>query len=145
MAARSTMLSCLALGGHAKLHRARGWKPKFFPWSMTQRPYAATVMRGRLVVRDNPGVTPPDKALGRELREGSFMADPAHVLVGLFAGLQPTPFGAFLTQRDRRHGPAEPDGEDLEDLGVSIVGHRRKLLHAIAALRADTEPKTAPV
>jgi class 3 adenylate cyclase len=32
----------------------------------------------------------------------------------------------------------------LKDLGV-IVGHRRKLLDAIAALRADTEPKTAPV
>ena len=27
--------------------------------------------------------------------------------------------------------------EDLKDLGVSIVGHRRKLLDAIAALRAD--------
>ena len=27
--------------------------------------------------------------------------------------------------------------EDLRDLGVSIVGHRRKLLDAIAALRAD--------
>jgi hypothetical protein len=26
--------------------------------------------------------------------------------------------------------------EDLKDLGVSIVGHRRKLLDAIAALRA---------
>jgi hypothetical protein len=35
-------------------------------------------------------------------------------------------------------------GEDLKDLGVSIVGHRPKLLDAIAALRADTEPKTAP-
>jgi class 3 adenylate cyclase len=34
--------------------------------------------------------------------------------------------------------------EDLKDLGVSTVGHRRKLLDAIAALRADTEPKTAP-
>ena len=34
--------------------------------------------------------------------------------------------------------------EELKDLGVSIVGHRRKLLHAIAALPADTEPKTAP-
>jgi class 3 adenylate cyclase/predicted ATPase len=34
--------------------------------------------------------------------------------------------------------------EDLKDLGVSIVGHRRKLLNAIAALGADTEPKTAP-
>jgi class 3 adenylate cyclase len=28
--------------------------------------------------------------------------------------------------------------EDLKDLGVSIVGHRRKLLNAIAALRTDT-------
>src|SRR4051812_18327310 len=27
--------------------------------------------------------------------------------------------------------------EDLKDLGVSIVGHRRKLLDAIAALRID--------
>jgi hypothetical protein len=27
---------------------------------------------------------------------------------------------------------------------VLPVGHRRKLLDAIAALRADTEPKTAP-
>jgi hypothetical protein len=26
--------------------------------------------------------------------------------------------------------------EDLKDLGVSVVGHRRKLLDAIAALRA---------
>jgi class 3 adenylate cyclase len=34
--------------------------------------------------------------------------------------------------------------KDLKDLGVSIVGHRRKLLDAIAALGADTEPKTAP-
>ncbi len=33
--------------------------------------------------------------------------------------------------------------EDLKDLGVGIVGHRRKLLDAIAALRADTET-TAP-
>ena len=29
--------------------------------------------------------------------------------------------------------------EDLKDLGVSIVGHRRKLLDAIAALRADAK------
>src|ERR1043166_4816612 len=41
--------------------------------------------------------------------------------------------------------------EDLKDLGVSIVGHRRKLLDAIAALRNDTSApgpsidlKTAP-
>jgi hypothetical protein len=31
--------------------------------------------------------------------------------------------------------------EDLKDLGVGIVGHRRKLLDAIATLRADASPK----
>jgi SAM (Sterile alpha motif) domain-containing protein/adenylate/guanylate cyclase family protein len=31
--------------------------------------------------------------------------------------------------------------EDLKDLGVGIVGHRRKLLEAIAALRADASAK----
>src|SRR6516162_9095969 len=31
--------------------------------------------------------------------------------------------------------------EDLKDLGVSVVGHRRKLLDAIAALRADAGAK----
>src|SRR5436309_33991 len=30
--------------------------------------------------------------------------------------------------------------EDLKDLGVVVVGHRRKLLDAIAALRADAKP-----
>jgi SAM domain (Sterile alpha motif) len=34
--------------------------------------------------------------------------------------------------------------EDLKDLGVGIVGHRRKLLDAIAALRADASAKVAP-
>ena len=34
--------------------------------------------------------------------------------------------------------------EDLKDSGVGIVGHRRKLLDAIAALRADPKAKTAP-
>ena len=33
--------------------------------------------------------------------------------------------------------------EDLKDLGVGIVGHRRKLLDAIAALRADAGAKAA--
>ena len=33
--------------------------------------------------------------------------------------------------------------EDLKDLGVSIVGHRRTLLDAIAALRAEFEPERA--
>jgi hypothetical protein len=31
--------------------------------------------------------------------------------------------------------------EDLKDLGVSVVGHRRKLLDAIAALRTDAGAK----
>ena len=33
--------------------------------------------------------------------------------------------------------------EDLKELGVGSVGHRRKLLEAIAALRADTSAKLA--
>src|SRR5262245_53562756 len=33
--------------------------------------------------------------------------------------------------------------EDLKDLGVVIVGHRRKLLNAITALRADADAKDA--
>ena len=35
--------------------------------------------------------------------------------------------------------------EDLKDLGVGIVGHRRKLLDAIAALRNDGSVQTPPV
>ena len=34
--------------------------------------------------------------------------------------------------------------EDLKDLGVAIVGHRRKLLDAIAALGAVSEPTSPP-
>ena len=34
--------------------------------------------------------------------------------------------------------------EDLKDLGVAIVGHRRKLLDAIAALRADASVQPSP-
>src|SRR3974377_2042473 len=34
--------------------------------------------------------------------------------------------------------------EDLKDLGVSIVGHRRKLLDAIAVLRVDAGGKAPP-
>jgi len=33
--------------------------------------------------------------------------------------------------------------EDLKDLGVGIVGHRRKLLGAVAALRAEAEAPAA--
>ncbi len=33
--------------------------------------------------------------------------------------------------------------EDLKDLGISVVGHRRKLLDAIAALREDTNAKAS--
>jgi class 3 adenylate cyclase/predicted ATPase len=35
--------------------------------------------------------------------------------------------------------------EDLKDLGVGIVGHRRKLLDAIAALRVEADRKAAPM
>jgi class 3 adenylate cyclase len=34
--------------------------------------------------------------------------------------------------------------EDLKDLGVNIVGHRRKLLNAIAGLRPDATAKASP-
>jgi class 3 adenylate cyclase/predicted ATPase len=34
--------------------------------------------------------------------------------------------------------------EDLKELGVAALGHRRKILHAIAALHADTTPKGVP-
>ena len=34
--------------------------------------------------------------------------------------------------------------EDLKDLGVAPVGHRRKLLDAIAILRAGTKAKATP-
>jgi hypothetical protein len=35
--------------------------------------------------------------------------------------------------------------EDLKDLGVSIVGHRRKLLDAIAFLRSDAPRASPPI
>src|SRR6516162_8073607 len=34
--------------------------------------------------------------------------------------------------------------EDLKELGVTALGHRRKLLDAIAALRADAGAKSPP-
>jgi len=34
--------------------------------------------------------------------------------------------------------------DDLKDLGVTIIGHRRRLLNAILALRTDTEPVAEP-
>jgi hypothetical protein len=34
--------------------------------------------------------------------------------------------------------------DDLKDLGIGIVGHRRKLLDAIAALRADANAQVPP-
>jgi hypothetical protein len=34
--------------------------------------------------------------------------------------------------------------EDLKELGVGILGHRRKLLDAIAALHANASAKAAP-
>jgi class 3 adenylate cyclase/predicted ATPase len=38
---------------------------------------------------------------------------------------------------------AELTAEDLRDLGVNLVGHRRRLLAAIAALRSDDRPASA--
>jgi hypothetical protein len=35
----------------------------------------------------------------------------------------------------------ELTADDLKDLGVSLVGHRRKLLSAIAALRSESGPE----
>ena len=35
--------------------------------------------------------------------------------------------------------------EDLKDLGVGLVGHRRKLLDAIAALRAEASATPCPM
>src|SRR6516165_4075775 len=34
--------------------------------------------------------------------------------------------------------------EDLKDLGIGIVGHRRKLLNAIAALRSEANAEAPP-
>ncbi len=39
----------------------------------------------------------------------------------------------------------ELTADDLKDLGISLVGHRRKMLAAIAALRNDLNPKPEPV
>jgi class 3 adenylate cyclase len=43
-------------------------------------------------------------------------------------------------KRDRCGGIAGADPEDLKDLGVSLAGHRRKLLAAISALRSGLTP-----
>jgi class 3 adenylate cyclase/predicted ATPase len=34
--------------------------------------------------------------------------------------------------------------DDIKDLGVTVIGHRRRLLNAITALRADKEPAAEP-
>ena len=68
---------------------------------------------------------------------------------------------AFDVERLERHVPAFRENEidervlpsltteDLKDLGVTLVGHRRRLLDAIAALRVEapltSSPPTAPV
>ena len=46
-------------------------------------------------------------------------------------------------QRGRRRGPARLTAEDLKELGVAAVGHRRKLLDAIAALRWSARTRQA--
>ena len=38
-----------------------------------------------------------------------------------------------------------PDGEDLKELGVAALGHRRKLLDAIAALRTMRAARRLPL
>src|SRR3984893_10336689 len=38
----------------------------------------------------------------------------------------------------------ELTADDLKDLGVSLVGHRRKLLAAISALRSDVDAASEP-
>jgi SAM domain (Sterile alpha motif) len=38
----------------------------------------------------------------------------------------------------------ELTAEDLKDLGVNLVGHRRRLLAAIAALRSNVVPAPEP-
>ena len=59
-------------------------------------------------------------------------------------------YGAFALDSTRPHSAITPmddtvlpslTTEDLKDLGVIIVGHRRKLLDAITALRAGTSAK----
>src|SRR5262249_23321568 len=59
--------------------------------------------------------------------------------------------GGISREQNRRAGPPEPDTEDLKEIGVGPVGHRRILLGAIAALCPDTtaqgpsgDLKTAP-
>ena len=51
---------------------------------------------------------------------------------------------AFRENEIDDDGPAELTDEDLKELGVGIVGHRRKLLDAIAALRAEASAPTPP-
>jgi SAM domain (Sterile alpha motif) len=49
--------------------------------------------------------------------------------------------GGIPRERDRRDVLPSLTAEDLKELGVSALGHRRILLDAIAALRADTGGK----
>ena len=55
-------------------------------------------------------------------------------------GLGSTPADIPENEIDETRHP-EPDGEDLKELGVAALGHRRKLLDAIAALRSDASGK----
>jgi SAM domain (Sterile alpha motif) len=47
-------------------------------------------------------------------------------------------YEAAFRENDMDETVSDLTADDLKDLGVSIVGHRRKLLDAIAALRTDT-------
>ena len=51
--------------------------------------------------------------------------------------------GGIPRERDRRDGPADPDGGRPEGFGHRSLGHRRKILDAIASLRADTKATPA--
>ena len=48
-------------------------------------------------------------------------------------------------ERRRRRPACQADAEELKEIGVASVGHRRRLLEAIASLRADTAPSSAPL
>jgi SAM domain (Sterile alpha motif) len=57
----------------------------------------------------------------------------------LSSGALADALGRIPRERNRRHGLPNLTGEDLKELGVNALGHRRILLDAIAALRGDTQ------
>ena len=53
--------------------------------------------------------------------------------------------GAQASRSTRRTVLPNSTGEDLKELGVVSLGHRRKLLDAIAALRGDASGKAPSI